>query len=437
MPSYSGVWSLPAQFQAVGQGLWPQSPYWISTVGNPPGAAFGRRVAVDSSGNIYTCGYGYDGTGDERVVLVKYNQYGNLQWQKTLNGSDTDQGYAVAVDSSGNIYVTGYTNPNTSAVYELLVAKYNSSGVVQWQRKLSGASGSYDVGTAIAVDSSANVYIAGNVETSNGNILIAKYNASGTIQWQRTLSSADNDYAYGIALDSSANVYVCGSNATGALYFQLAKYNSSGTIQWQRRLGSGGAVDAIGQGTAVDSSGNMYVCGYSNASGTNDFNIAKYDTSGTIQWQRSLGGASQELGRDVAVDSSGNVYVVGDNAATAGIQIAKYDTSGTIQWQRSFYLTAGGAYLFGKGITVDASGNMYIAATSYYDYSMMTIKLPTDGSLTGTYGIYTYAASSLTSATSSLTSSTSSLTDASGSYTDSTTSLTEANGGFTVTRTSI
>lgn len=439
MPSYSGVWSLPAQMQAVAADNWPVSTYWINTLGNPPGYAAGRSVAIDSSGNLFICGYGYESTADEKVVLAKYSNSGKLQWQKTLNksgtSSDTDQGYAVAVDSSGNPHVVGYWGTNTSAVYDSILAKYDTSGNVTWQRTLSGGTSSYDVLTGVTVDTSGNVYVVGNTGSSNNNIFIGKYNSSGSLQWQRTLSSAGEDLGYGVAIDSSANVYICGvSDTTGTLEFQLAKYDTNGTIQWQRRLGGNAAQDTA-VSIAVDSSANVYVCGYSDATGAQDIQLAKYDTSGTIQWQRRLGGSGDDYGKGIALDSSGNIYICGDNGTSSGAQIAKYNNSGTLQWQTT--LSTSGAYVYGNKIVLDSTGNIYVAGTTDLTYGMFLAKLPGDGSLTGTYGSFVYATSSLTSATSTLTAATSSLTSATSSLTDSAATSTNANGVYTANRISV
>ena len=236
-------------------------------------------------------------------------------WIATLGGTGSDYGQAIAVDSSGNVYVTGYTASQGAGGNDALITKYDTSGTIQWQRSLGGSG--TERGQGIAVDSSGNVYVTGYI-TSQGaggnDAIIAKYNTSGTIQWQRILGGASSEIGYGIAVDSSGNVYVAGSTASqgaGGNDAIIAKYNTSGTIQWQRSLG--GAGDDVFYGIAVDGSGNLYVTGLTNSQGAggNDALITKYDTSGTIQWQRSLGGSGTERGQGIAVDSSGNVYVTG------------------------------------------------------------------------------------------------------------------------------
>ena len=366
--------------------------------------------------------------------LRSAGQYG---WIATLGGASGDYGYGMAVDSSGNVYVTGGISSQGAGNEDVLIAKYDTSGTLLWQRVLGGASSDYGLG--IAVDSSGNVYVTGYTQSQgagSGDVLIAKYNTSGTIQWQRTLGGANIDYGYGIAVDSSGNVYVTGNTASqgaGSLDVLIAKYNTSGTIQWQRVLG--GASSDVGNGIAVDSSGNVYIIGstFSQGAGNGDVLIAKYNTSGTIQWQRTLGGASSDYGYGIAVDSSGNVYVTGSTfsqgAGGRDVLIAKYDTSGTIQWQR----TLGGASSDGGyGIAVDSFGNVYVTGYTPSQGAgsddVLIAKLPGDGSGTGSYFNNTifYAQSFLTGATSTLTSATSTLTNSSSTLTGATSTLTGA-----------
>ena len=412
---------------------------WIETLGGT-GDDRGRGIAVDSSGNVYVAGQS-DSTsnGFYDILITKYNTSGAIQWQRTLGGTADDIGYEIAVDSSGNVYVAGQSNGTGAGGMDVLIAKYNASGTIQWQRTLGGTDTEF--GRSIAVDSSGNVYVLGSTRSTGAgtyDFLIAKYNTSGAIQWQRTLGGTDRDEGQGIAVDSSGNVYVtgrCQSAGAGSIDFLIAKYNASGTIQWQRTLG-GTDID-FSLAIAVDSSGNVYVTGYTSVGGLGqEFLITKYNTSGTIQWQRTLSGTGDDQGYGVAVDSSGDVYVVGQTtSAGAGnfdILIAKYNASGTIQWQR---ILGGTDREEGKGIAVDNSGNVYVTGLTESagsgSYDLLIAKLPDDGSGTGTYGDLTYATLSLTDSASSLTSSTSSLTDSASSLTSSTSSLTDSASSLT------
>ena len=356
-------------------------------------------------------------------------------WIATLLGGENfDRGYGIEVDRSGNVYVLG-AHWNSNFRVKTMLAKFNSSGVIQWHRVLSGENN--DQSFKLDIDSSGNVYVVGTTyisDSSFGNqIFIVKYNTSGTLQWQRTLGAANwsSERGYGVSTDSLGNVYVFGNidpGPNGNRDFAIAKYNTSGTLQWQRILGgSNDEFNGLG-GIDTDSSGNVYITGNTGSAGagSGDLFIAKYNSSGTIQWQRTLSGFSN--GRGIDIDSSGNVYVIsyGNINNTNCYLIAKYNSSGTIQWQRLLYRASP---INPEGIAVHKN-NLYVMGWGGSPNEFIFAKLPTDGSLTGTYdlydsGEYTYSTSSYTSSTVSLTSSTSTLNSSAAAFTSSTSSLTE------------
>jgi len=445
-----------ANTSARGEGLFISlgGNYWVATLTDtyttPNDRAQG--ITVDSSGNVYVCGYAYISSGQTVQSISKYNTSGTIQWQRTLTDSyftHQDAAYGIAVDNSGNVYVCGYgTNSSGTAVQS--ISKWNNSGTIQWQNTLTDAySSPYDIAQGITVDSSGNVYVCGFGTNSLGNYVqsISKWNNSGTIQWQRTLAdtyATPGDSAQGIAVDSSGNVYVCGYgiNSSGQTVQSISKYNTSGTIQWQRTLA---APYTRAQGITVDSSGNVYVCGYgSNSSGYGVQSISKWNNSGTIQWQNTLTDSyttPSDSAQGITVDSSGNVYVCGygNNSLGYTVQsISKWNTSGTIQWQRTLTDTYTTPDDIAQGIAVDSSGNVYVCgygSNSSGKTVQFIAKLPSDGSKTGTYsgtnfGV-TYAASTWTAATSSWTSATSTWTAATSSWTSASSSWTSATSTWT------
>jgi uncharacterized delta-60 repeat protein len=431
-------------------GFWAASgaggiSYWIATLGGSSNDE-AHSVAIDSSGNSYSLGWtASTGAGSNDILILKQNPAGEVQWQRVLGGSSGEEGYAIAIDSSDNVYVCGLTLSPKVSFRDLFLAKYNTSGAVQWQRILGSSSGD-DRGFGVAIDSNDNIYLAGRTQSEgqgNDDFLLAKYNSSGTIQWQRILGGSSGEEGYAIAIDSSDNVYMLGftgSAGAGSNDFLLVKYNSSGTIQWQRVLG--GTGQDLGHSVAIDSSDNVYAFGPSSSAGagSNDFLLVKYNSSGTVQWQRLLGGTGTDYGNAVAVDSVGNIYVAGFSySAGAGdfdFLIAKYNSSGTVQWQR---LLGGSGRDFPFSIKLDALDNLYIVgytdSTGSGVRDFIIAKLPSDGSLTGTYELdgvdIVYAASSLTSANGFLTAATSSLTGATSSLTPETSTLTAATSSLT------
>jgi trimeric autotransporter adhesin len=351
---------------------------------------YAQSIAVDSNGNAYITGGTYSSSSRPCIFVAKYNTNGAIQWQRFLTdgfgaAGSNDVGYGTAVDSSGNVYITGMFKNNNSG-YNVVIAKYDTNGTIQWQRSLAdtSAGGSQnDSGYAIAVDSSGNVYATG--KTNVINAYIVKYNTSGTLQWQRRLVGGNADYGYGITVDSNGNSYVIGrrnNSSTGYTFVFIAKYDTNGTIQWQRSLtDTTGNSSDNGYGITLDSSANAYVTGsYLNASNTLNVVIAKYDTNGTIQWQRSLAdsniqGNQNDSGYSIAVDSFGNPYVVGQfNNTSLGINafIAKIPTDGsrtgtyTISTGKGFTYAAS-SLTDAVGTMTDSAGNLTSATSSLTD----------------------------------------------------------------------
>jgi len=411
------------------------SPYWIATLGTGS-YDLGYGIAVDSSDNVYITGYTDSaGAGGYDILVAKYNSSGTIQWQRTLGGSGTDAASGIAVDSSGNVYVTGTTfSPDT-----VVIAKYDNSGTLQWQRTLGG-SGNHK-GFAVAVDNSGNVYITGyHYITGGGQVLIVKYNSSGTLQWQRIVSGGTDNQGKDIKVDSSGNIYIVGYTRTSSTYHDLLvmKFDSSASILWQRSITTTSNQDDQGYGLAIDDSGNVYITGQASDPNIKCF-TAKFNSSGTIQWQRTLDGSTNhDRGTGIAVDSSGNVYIAGFGAWTSGksyeILIAKYNSSGTLQYQRTLG-GSGNTYEGSENMVIDSSGNLYIIGWQQSSGDgIYIIKLPSDGSATGSYNTpaytLTYASSSMTSANSSLSSSAISRTISASSLTESAGSLTDAAGSL-------
>ncbi len=348
----------------------------------------GYRMAVDGNGNVYVTGTFYSGTADFNpggnggiltnvgefdVFLAKYDAGGSFLWAKSMGGSNDDYGYGVAVDGSGNVYVTGYSNSATAdfnpggsggiltniGEFDVFVAKYNSAGNFLWAKSMGGNSA--DQGFGIAVDGSGNVYVTGyfssvtadfNPGGSGGmlslagmpsfDVFLAKYDAGGNFLWAKNMGGSSTDIGYGVAVDGKGNVCMTGrfNSATadfnpggsggtlltvGGIDIFVARYDSGGNFLWAKSMGGSG-ID-IGSGIAMDNNGDAYVTGYF-SSATADFNpggsggtltnntntgrsdvfLAKYGVGGSFLWAKSMGGSFNDIGYGVAVDPSGNVY---------------------------------------------------------------------------------------------------------------------------------
>jgi len=378
--------------------------------GSGTGGDEGYGIAVDSAGDAYVTGsttssnfptvnplQAYGGNGN--AFVAKLNSTGSaLVYSTYLGGSNGDQGNGIAVDSSGNAYVTGSTEssnfPTVNALQPSLggsngnafIAKINASGSALVYSTYLGGSGMYgDAGHGIAVDLSGDAYVTGYTSSSNfpmvnalqpslggsnGNAFITKINASGSALVYSTylggsgfpstpgagVGPSYGDAGHGIAVDSSSNAYVTGytdsSNFPTVNPIQpslgdpvsgnafISKINASGsalvysTFYGSGRFPGGGEQ---GNGIAVDPSGNAYVTGYTYsfnfptvnalqlncADGGQSAFILMINASGsTVVYSTCLGAAGPfnygfgDAGNGIAVDSAGNAYVTGDTSST-------------------------------------------------------------------------------------------------------------------------
>ncbi|HWY13310.1 MAG TPA: SBBP repeat-containing protein [Bacteroidia bacterium] len=362
-----GLDMFTVKYDPSGNVLWAKSGKGVSN-------EVGYNITVDASGNSYVVGTYNSSTlvfgtttltlnAFDDIFIVKYDPSGNIIWAKTAGGNGNDIGQSIAVDGSGNSYITGYyasstigfgsTTLTNSGGNDLYVAKYDPSGNVLWAEKAGGASN--DAGGGIAVDASGNAYITGSFSsasisfstttfTNSGGIdmFTVKYDASGNVIWARSATGVSNDVGYNVALDAIGNPYVVGTYNSSTLTFSttvltlkafddifIVKYDASGNLFWAKTIG--GTGNDIGQSIAVDASGNSYITGYFASTsmaigtttlinaGTNDFYMAKYDASGIPQWANSEGGASDDRGACISVAANGNNVYVGGYFASSSV----------------------------------------------------------------------------------------------------------------------
>ncbi|MCC7159284.1 MAG: SBBP repeat-containing protein, partial [Ignavibacteria bacterium] len=231
------------------------------------------------------------GTGDD-YATIKYNSSGVQQWVARYNGTgnNNDSAHSIAVDISGNVYVTGGSF-GSSTKDDYATVKYNSSGVQQWAARYNGSLDSSDVASLLKVDGSGNVYVTGGsvVNSTTIDYSTIKYNSSGVQQWVSKYNGARSYLGrFGLsmlAVDSFGDPYVSAlSKGSGVTVgYATIKYNTSGVQDWVQTyygLGDTAVVFSI----AVDGSANVYVTGSSAGIGTGgDYTTIKYSQSIGIQ----------------------------------------------------------------------------------------------------------------------------------------------------------
>jgi hypothetical protein len=205
-------------------------------------------VATDTLGNIYVVGTTSNLGGGTGVLLLKYDSSGNLLFQRTW-GTPQSFGTAIAVDPSGDVYVTGYTYSLglTPGVSSVIILKFDPYGGLIFQRIWGGQQNAY--GSGIAVDIDGNVYVTGytksySVTPGIPSVFLLKFDQAGNLLFQKFWGGNRGDFAYGIAVDEQENVYITGysysfgPNTQGANFFIL-RYDMWGNLLYEKLYGGG------------------------------------------------------------------------------------------------------------------------------------------------------------------------------------------------------
>jgi len=329
---------------------------------------YGRAIAMDALNNIYIAGSS-NSTGAEEpdVSLIKYNSEGIQQWNRTWGYENNDACYDIAIDNANNIFLVGITEINGPGFQDICLIKFDEDGNQLWNETWYGSD--TDRGYAIKLDTSNNVYITG---LASGDVVLIKYNNLGIQQWNRTWGGANWDEGHSLALDSESNIYITGytsSYGAGMQDICFIKYNNSGDLQWNYTWG--GSSPDYGYGMEIDTSNNIYITGRTDSfgSGTSDVVLIKYNTSGNQIWNTTWGGSNPEVGDDIAFDLSEDIFISG--YTTSCFCVLKYNSSGGLEWSYTNSITqliqmnSSSIFPFdtqheGNSIVIDDHNNMYI-----------------------------------------------------------------------------
>ena len=361
---------------------------WVARYDGPGnGYDEAKAIAVDKSGNVYVAGYGWGSGTLNDYATIKYDPVGQEQWVARYNGPDNpdDQLNAMTTDDSGNVYVTGRSGTNNTP-YACTTIKYNSAGQQQWVARYNTPNGA--IGVAIAVDSSGNVYVAAfaSNQFNTGFCATIKYNPTGEQQWAAEYHGGANvDEPFAIAVGKTGDVYVTGRTliCPDTDYLTL-KYNSAGQEQWIARYNGAATYLDTAYAIALDDSGNVYVTGES----FGDYATIKYNSAGQQQWAARYTQGGYSSADAIAVDALGNVYVTGqvaDPNSYPDYGTIKYDSAGQQQWVARYNGPPGDGPDVATAIALDGSGNVYVTGRSsrtnytYGDYGYATIKYNSAG----------------------------------------------------------
>jgi hypothetical protein len=275
-------------------------------------------VVTDAGGNIYI-----SGTANGDGLIIKYTPNGDIAWVRTYNGTGNgyDALYKLVIDSNSDIYACGEsTGADTGR--DCLIVKYSSAGTLLWAQTYDGQDHFWDGLGAMAIDSAGNVYVTGSVETIfDSNYVTMKYSPAGGRLWTAfyTGTATGWDYSYAIAVSSDGNVVVTGySEGATSVDAATIKYNSATGAQiWASRYNGAGDSTDYANAIAADNFGNVYIHGTSVESGSADYLTICYDSNGVKNWKMNYNANSlADIGSAQIIVDNSNMYVTGYSMAS-------------------------------------------------------------------------------------------------------------------------
>ncbi|MCF8293672.1 MAG: hypothetical protein K9I70_07660, partial [Chitinophagaceae bacterium] len=302
-----------------------------------------------------------------------FAQSPTIQWQKCLGGSSWEQAMSINQTVDGGYIVAGYSASNDGDVTgnhgsaDYWVVKLNSTGVVQWQKSLGGSGD--DAAFSVQQTADSGYIVAGWSASNDGDVTgnhgyadywVVKLTATGVIQWQKSLGGTGSDYPYSIQQTADSGYIVAGYSYStdgdvtgnhGSADYWVVKLNSTGVVQWQKSLGGTGGDGAYSIQQTADSG--YIVAGGSESNdgdvtgnhGSADYWVVKLNSTGVVQWQKSLGGSGDDAANSIQQTADSGYIVAGYSTSNDGdvtgnhgsgdYWVVKLNSTGVVQWQKS------------------------------------------------------------------------------------------------------
>lgn len=332
---------------------------FLETLGTS-GDDYASSVQLTSDGGFIIAGDTNGvGAGAQDMLLVKVDGSRKIQWAKAAGSIGNDIALSVRQTSDGGYIVTGQTD-SFSGVGQILLAKFGATGAFQWASTLGNPSDSA-AGQSVQQTTDGGYIVSGFPGGAIGGLGLLKYDPAGQLQWLRR-ASATNFYGASVQQTSDGGYIVTGPRQTGTTYdLALVKFDGSGNLQWAQL--AGGMDYEIGNSVQQTSDGGYVVAGTTASFFQGqDVLLLKYDSTGTLQWSQINGGPSDDAADSVQQTSDGGYIVAGHTTSfgTGGnVLLQKYDSSGTLQWAR-----AGGGSASVASVQQAPDGGYLVAAST-------------------------------------------------------------------------
>jgi uncharacterized delta-60 repeat protein len=348
-----------------------------------------HSIIQSSDGGYVVAGYtGSFGAGNDDFYVVKLDSSGNVEWTKTIGGSAIDYALSIIQSSDGGYVVAGWGfRLGNGAFY---VVKLDSSGNVQWTKAIDGAN--WDQAFSIIQSRDGGYVVAGGTWSfgaGSADMYVVKLDSSGNVEWTKTIGGGSDDEAWSIIQSSDGGYVVAGftrSFGAGSADMYVVKLDSSGNVEWTKTIGGGAGEEAWS--IIQSSDGGYVVAGFTRSfgAGNGDMYVVKLDSSGNVQWTKTIGGSFDDEARSIIQSSDGGYVVAGFTrsfgAGNGDMYVVKLDSSGNVVWTK----TIGGSASDGANSIIQSRDGGYVVAGYTASFGtggddMYVVKLAPDGTL--------------------------------------------------------
>ena len=320
-----------------------QNMLWVRQLGSN-GTDEVSSVAVDTEGNAFVTGYttsNFDGNtsyGQNDIILIKWNNAGEKKWSKHLGTDQTDKATDILIDGENNIYITGltlgsfdgFTNAGNMDVF---LMKLDNDGNETWTKQFGTEES--ERGISLALDPSGNIFLTSiipEVSIEGNKMSTIKLDENGTLIWSKAMPDDEDWYSFSSFADNEGNLYISGYFKN---YKSVMKWDTDGNIVWSRTLheyeylslsytnyiGYDGVDSIFMTGSTTESlDGNTNI-------GGKDIYLMKFNKYGNKYWTKQWGTGRDEYAKSFAISSSGKYFISGvaENGLDDLLKIGKDD----------------------------------------------------------------------------------------------------------------
>ncbi|MBN2543226.1 hypothetical protein JXI42_10210 [bacterium] len=367
---------------------WRKTVPFAVAVGGPDND-YVKSVIQTYDGGYAVVGYTVSyGEGEDDLFLLKFSSAGLFEWSRVVGGISYEWGYSLIQTSDSGFIVGGVTKTGIPD-FDVFLIKFNSTGTVEWSKRLGGED---DDACVSVIQTSDGGFVAAGGTFSYGagsaDLFIMKFDSYGILEWSKVVGGTDGDYMHSFIRTSDGGFAAAGrTEGYGADWLDifLMKLDSSGAVEWFKTVG--GASFDIGESVIQTSDGGYAVVGYtwSYGEGGYDLFLLKFSSAGLFEWSRVVGGISNERGYSLIQTSEGGFLVAGETSSygegSNDFFLVKCSSIGTVEWSK----TIGGLHDDNCISLIRTSDDGFVAAGQTESYGagymdIFLVKFNPDGS---------------------------------------------------------